>query len=134
MTGNEWINPLLKCVTDCNHRSSAVFSRRVRQRCEGEPFRRNIVRKQVRQVSLVICLFLFLLVVVGGGLHLNPGGAFLAAVTGTPLIINVFNRRSRESSVQDPCTRSEPSPSLRRLVKAEGGDACHFEGKDVIRQ
>jgi len=43
------------------------------------------VRRQVRQISLVICLFLFLFVVVGGGLHLNPGGAFLAALTGTPL-------------------------------------------------
>ena len=24
---------------------------------------------------LVVCLFLFLFVVIGGGLHLNPGGA-----------------------------------------------------------
>ena len=63
------------------------------------------MRKQVRQISLVICLFVFLFVVVGGGLHLNPGGAFLAALTGTPLVIHVFNRWSRESSVPDPNTR-----------------------------
>jgi len=67
------------------------------------------VRKQVRQISLVICLFVFLFVVVGGGLHLNPGGAFLAALTGTPLVIQVFNRWSRESSVPDPNTRLERS-------------------------
>ena len=34
-----------------------------------------------------ICLFVFLFVIIGGGLHLNPSGAFLAAVTGTPLVI-----------------------------------------------
>ena len=34
-----------------------------------------------------ICLFVFLFVILGGGLHLNPSGAFLAAVTGTPLVI-----------------------------------------------
>ncbi len=37
------------------------------------------VPTKVTRVSLVVCLFLFLFVVIGGGLHLNPGGAFLAA-------------------------------------------------------
>ena len=92
------------------------------------------MRKQVRQISLIIYLFLFLFVVVGGGLHLNPGGAFLAALTGTPLMIHVFNRWSRESSVPDPCTRSERSHSLRGMRKGDREDVCHFEGKDVIRQ
>lgn len=57
-----------------------------------------------KQISLVICLFLFLLVVLGGGLHLNPAGAFLAASTGTPLIIHVFNDWSRRSGVEDSHT------------------------------
>ncbi len=48
---------------------------------------------KTKQGALVVCLFLFLFVVIGGGLHLNPGGAFLAAATGTPLVIHVFNRR-----------------------------------------
>ena len=43
--------------------------------------------------ALVFCLFVFLFIVLGGGLHMNPGGAFLAAATGTPLMIYVFNRR-----------------------------------------
>ena len=92
------------------------------------------MRKQVRQISLVICLFVFLFVVVGGGLHLNPGGAFLAALTGTPLVIHVFNRWSRESSVPDPNTRLERSHSLHGMRKADRDSACQFEDKEVIRQ
>ena len=49
---------------------------------------------RLKNYALVICLFVFLFVIIGGGLHLNPGGAFLAAVTGTPLMIYAFNRRS----------------------------------------
>ncbi len=92
------------------------------------------MRKQVSQISLVICLFVFLFVVVGGGLHLNPGGAFLAALTGTPLVIQVFNRWSRESSVPDPNTRLERCYSLRAMEQADRDAAGRFEGKEVIRQ
>ena len=42
---------------------------------------------------MVFCLFVFLFVTIGGGLHMNPGGAFLAAATGTPLVIYAFNRK-----------------------------------------
>ena len=48
---------------------------------------------RLKNYALVICLFVFLFVVIGGGLHLNPSGAFLAATTGTPLVIYVFRRR-----------------------------------------
>ena len=44
--------------------------------------------------ALVICLFVFLFVVLGGGLHLNRGGALLAAATCTLLVIYAFDRRS----------------------------------------
>ena len=37
------------------------------------------MHRKVNNYGLVICLFVFLFVVVGGGLHMNPGGAFLAA-------------------------------------------------------
>ncbi|HEY5174391.1 MAG TPA: hypothetical protein VII95_02370 [Terriglobales bacterium] len=53
------------------------------------------MHRKVKNYALVICLFVFLFVVLGGGLHLNPGGALLAAATGTPLVIYAFNRRSR---------------------------------------
>jgi peptidoglycan/LPS O-acetylase OafA/YrhL len=50
--------------------------------------------RNVKNYSLIFCLFVFLFVVLGGGLHMNPGGALLAAATGTPLMIYAFNRRS----------------------------------------
>jgi hypothetical protein len=46
-------------------------------------------------------LFVFLFVIIGGGLHLNPGGAFLAAVTGTPLVIYAFHRGFNRASGPD---------------------------------
>jgi hypothetical protein len=57
-----------------------------------------------------MCLFLFLFVVIGGGLHLNPGGAFIAAATGTPLLIYVFNR---------PLVRERIEPNLCRPPKGD---------------
>src|ERR1022692_491630 len=52
----------------------------------------NDMQGSLKNYALVICLFIFLFVIIGGGLHLNPGGAFLAAVTGTPLVIYAFRR------------------------------------------
>jgi len=89
---------------------------------------------KVKQVSLVICLFLFLFVVVGGGLHLNPGGAFLAAATGTPLVIHIFNRWTGGSLAQNPRTPAGSSASLRRFAEADENQAHAFEGEDIVRQ
>ena len=50
------------------------------------------MHSKIKNYALVFCLFVFLFVIIGGGLHLNPGGAFLAAVTGTPLVIYAFRR------------------------------------------
>jgi hypothetical protein len=49
------------------------------------------MRKRMKKYAMVFCLFTFLFVVLGGGLRLNPGAAFLAAATGTPLLIYAFN-------------------------------------------
>jgi hypothetical protein len=38
---------------------------------------------RLKNYALVICLFVFLFVIIGSGLHLSPGAAFLAAATGT---------------------------------------------------
>jgi Flp pilus assembly protein TadB len=51
------------------------------------------VRKKLKAHALGACLFLFLLVVLGNALHLNPGAALLAAATGTPLVIHLFRQR-----------------------------------------
>ena len=60
---------------------------------------------QLKNYGLVVCLFVFLFVIIGGGLHLSPSGALLAAITGTPLGIYVFHRRSDGTSRRNevPC-------------------------------
>jgi len=52
------------------------------------------MQDRLKRYWLGFCLFVFLFVVIGGGFHLNPGGAFAAALSGTPLVIYAFNRRS----------------------------------------
>ncbi len=53
------------------------------------------MRQTLKSYALLCCLFVFLFVVLGGGLRLNPGGAFLGAATGTPLIVYGFSRLCR---------------------------------------
>jgi hypothetical protein len=66
------------------------------------------MQERLKSYVLVICLFVFLFVIIGGGLHLNPGGAFLAAVTGTPLVIYVF--RSRSGRAHSPINKPPDTP------------------------
>jgi hypothetical protein len=47
---------------------------------------------KLKSYFLVLCLFVFLFVIIGGGLHLNPIGAFTAALSATPLILHSVNR------------------------------------------
>jgi len=49
---------------------------------------------RLRSYSIAVCLFVFLFVVVGAGLHLKPLGAFLAALSGSFLVIHGVNRWS----------------------------------------
>ena len=69
------------------------------------------MQEKIKNSALVICLFGFLFVIVGGGLHLAPGGAFLAAVTGTPLVIYAFRRKAnaapRHEDILPDATRNE---------------------------
>jgi hypothetical protein len=90
------------------------------------------VLAKIKQGSLVVCLFLFLFVVLGGGLHLNPGGAFLAAATGTPLLIHVFNRRwlGRHDS---PLTSQSPG-SARCFAEAQASHTASLESERAVRQ
>jgi hypothetical protein len=84
---------------------------------------------------LVVCLFLFLFVVIGGGLHLNPGGAFLAAATDTPLVIHVFNRRWEGKTVEHDLRRSSSGPgSVRRVAETHASHAAAFVTETVVRQ
>jgi hypothetical protein len=84
------------------------------------------MQQRTKETLLMICLFLFLLVVLGGGLHLSPSGALLAAVTGTPLIVHVFNVWSRR-----PC---EGAPSSHRIMTLHPRDASSAEGANLVRR
>jgi len=91
------------------------------------------VAVKIKQGALIACLSLFLFVVIGGGLHLNPGGALLAAATGTPLVIHLFERKflprefdgdssaaargarfARNTAEASPCSASEAETALRK--------------------
>jgi hypothetical protein len=50
---------------------------------------------RLRSCSLAACLFVFLFVVIGAGLDLKPMGAFLAALSGSFLVIHGVNRWDR---------------------------------------
>ncbi len=90
---------------------------------------------KTKQGSLVVCLFLFLFVVIGGGPHLNAGGAFLAAATGTPLVIHVFNRRWAGRGVEHDPTPSSRSPgSVRSVAEAHTGHPRASETETFVRQ
>lgn len=85
---------------------------------------RGDMRQRLKECLLMACLFLFLFVVLGGGLHLSPSGAFLAAVTGTPLTVYVFNVWSRRSC--------DAAPSLHRIVTLYARDASSPEEANLV--
>lgn len=85
---------------------------------------------KTKQGALVVCLFLFLFVVIGGGRQINPSGAFLAAATGTPLVIHVFNRRWAGRRVEPNPTPSSTSPGC----EADVGHPCASETETFVRQ
>jgi len=93
------------------------------------------VLAKIKQAALIGCLFVFLFIVIGGGLHLNPGGALLAAVAGTPLLIHFFNRQWSSRAVEREPLPSSRSPGVVRNI-AEG-EALHRSASEietVVRQ
>lgn len=90
---------------------------------------------KAKQASLVVCLFLFLFVVIGTGLHLNPGGAFLAAVTGTPLVIHLLNRTCVVKNHEQYRRSSSPNPGLPRCdVETDASGPSAVESETLVRQ
>jgi hypothetical protein len=92
------------------------------------------VRPRLKKISLVSCLFLFLLVVLGGGLRLSPAGALLAAATGTPLIMHAFNRWDRQSIARESSAISNAHPSSTPGLKVHSRDTSTFESTDTMPQ
>ena len=93
------------------------------------------MRTKIKQCSLILCLFLFLFVVIGGGLHLNPGGAIIAAATGTPLLVYVFNRRSASGPVEPDMRASrEADGAVCRDTKEHANQVGALDVENVARR
>jgi hypothetical protein len=91
------------------------------------------VRTKFKQISLGVCLFVFLFVVIGGGLHLSSSGAFLAAATGTPLLIHVLNRLKTGGSGEPSLQSASRSPaSVHRVAGVQADHPGAFESEDVM--
>jgi hypothetical protein len=86
------------------------------------------VGSKLKHYALGTCLFTFLFVVIGGGLHLNPGGAFLAALSGTPLVIYVFNRWLNGQIGERDCVAQN---GTQRLVRGQARRSA--EGPHMLR-
>jgi hypothetical protein len=93
------------------------------------------VRTKIKQCSLILCLFLFLFVVIGGGLHLNPGGALIAAATGTPLLVYAFNRRSASGFVEPDMRASrEADGAMCRDAKRDTNEVGALDVENIARR
>ena len=90
------------------------------------------MRTKAKRIALASCLFLFLFVVIGNALHLNPAGAFLAAATGTPLLIYVFNLRSATTTTNGNVSRSAGCTDGRD--QGHGDRPVGWEDQPVSRQ
>ena len=75
---------------------------------------------RLKNYVLVICLFVFLFVIVGGGLHLTPGGAFRAALSDTTLVVFAFNRQSSARIKAEPIPQRDSADKAvqRTLARA----------------
>jgi hypothetical protein len=70
---------------------------------------------RLKNYALVICLFVFLCVSIGNGLHLTPGAAFIGALSGTPLVIFAFNRWCDVRCGREEARREESASEIAPL-------------------
>jgi hypothetical protein len=71
------------------------------------------MRPKLKTYCLGLCLFIFLFVVIGGGLHVGAGGALLGAISGTPLVIFAYNRwYSARVGGKEPQKENSARPTL----------------------
>ena len=90
---------------------------------------------KMKQAALIGCLFVFLFIVIGCGLHLNAGGALLAAATGTPLVIHFFNRERLPRVVErDPLPSSRSPGFMRNIAEAQPNHPCASATETALRQ
>jgi len=72
---------------------------------------------RLKSCSLAACLFVFLFVVVGASLHLKPMGAFLAATSGSFLVIHGVNRWGGAGPNRQARQKSEVQAELTRTYR-----------------
>ena len=71
------------------------------------------MRQKLKTYSLGLCLFVFLFVIIGGGLHLGSEGALLGAISGTPLVIFAYSRwYSATVESKEPQKEQSARPAL----------------------
>jgi len=70
------------------------------------------MQQKIKNYVLAACLFVFLFMVIGGGFHLAPGSAFIAAASGSPLVIYAFNRRYIAQARVAERPRAEPASEV----------------------
>ena len=80
------------------------------------------MRSRMKSYALVACLFVFLFVVVGAALHLNPMGAFVAALSGTPLVVYAVNRWSGADAGAEPTSGMHVASGSRGVTVAKAVD------------
>ena len=73
--------------------------------------------ERVKNVALIFCLFIVLLVIFSSYFRANEVGAFFGALAGTPLLVHVFNRLApslpkpeSERTVTALVAQAEPTP------------------------
>jgi hypothetical protein len=66
--------------------------------------------ERIKNGALVFCLFVFLLVIFSSYFRANELGSLCGALTGTPLLVHVFNRLMslRHDSESKPHSREVP--------------------------
>jgi hypothetical protein len=70
------------------------------------------MQEKMKNYVLVTCLFVFLFMVIGGGFHLTPGAALIAAASGTPLVIHAFKHRCNTQTRVAAARREEPASGV----------------------
>ena len=61
---------------------------------------------RIKNYALIACLFAFIFITIGSGLHLSPTAAFIDALSGTPLVIVAFSRW-RNAQYRDEVRKEE---------------------------
>lgn len=71
--------------------------------------------ERLKKYGLGVCLFVFLFVIIGGGIHLSSGAALIGALSGTPLVIYGFDRWRGAQLLREELQREAHSPKIPSL-------------------